>query len=151
MRNLDRIPEAIADLESQELPNVAATARKYDIERTTLRNRWKGKSTSMEECVSVYRQCLTTSQEQALILVINKLTDRNIPPTTAIVKNLAEEIRGSAVGKNWTALFVKRHSKELKSLYLKSIDNKRVKGEYPPAYELFYQLVKLFYLLLYLL
>jgi len=71
-----------------------------------------------------------------------------MPPTTVIVKNLAEEIRGCAVGKNWTASFVDRHKHELKSLYLKSIDNQRVKGEYPPAYELFYQLVKLFYVLL---
>jgi hypothetical protein len=39
MRNLDRIAEAIADLDSQEVPNVKATAEKYDIERTTLANR----------------------------------------------------------------------------------------------------------------
>jgi hypothetical protein len=39
MRNLHRIAEAIADLERQEAPNVKATAEKYDIERTTLRNR----------------------------------------------------------------------------------------------------------------
>jgi len=61
-----------------------------------------------------------------------------MPPTTIIVKNLAEEIRGYAVRKNWTALFVDRHKHELKSLYLKSIDNQRVKGEYPPTYKLFY-------------
>ena len=36
MRNIDRIPEAIADLESQEKPNVKATAEKYDVTRKTL-------------------------------------------------------------------------------------------------------------------
>jgi hypothetical protein len=151
MRNIDRIPEAIADLESQEVPNVKATAEKYDVTRKTLENRWKGKSTSMEEAISTHRQCLTNSQERALIQLINRLTDRGMPPTTAIVKNLAEEIRGCAVGKNWTASFVNRHQNELKSLYLKSIDSKRVKGEYAPAYELFYKLVKSFYALLYFL
>lgn len=142
MRNLHRIPEAIADLESQECPNVKATAEKYDLERKTLEDRWKGKSVSHKEASSIYRQCLTNSQERALVQLINRLTDRNMPPTTAIVKNLAEEIRGCAIGKNWTASFVKRHKDELKSLYLKSIDNKRVKSEYPPSYELFYQLLQ---------
>ena len=100
MRNLHRIPEAIADLESQVVPNVKATAEKYDVTRKTLENRWKGKSTSMEEAISVHRQCLTNSQERALVQLINRLTDRNMPLTTVIVKNLVEEIRGYAVGKN---------------------------------------------------
>ena len=38
MRNIDRIPEAIADLESQEKPNVKAIAEKYDITRKTLKD-----------------------------------------------------------------------------------------------------------------
>ena len=105
----------------------------------------------MEECISTHRQCLTNSQEKALVELINDLTSRRMPPTTAIVKNLAEEIRGCAVGKNWTASFVERHKHELKSLYLKSIDNKRIKGEYSPAYEHFYQLVELYSMLLLLL
>jgi len=61
MPNLDRIPEAIADLESQEVPDLTATAKKYGIVRKTLENRWKGKTTSMEEAVSMHRQCLTNS------------------------------------------------------------------------------------------
>ena len=36
MRNIDRIPEAITNLESQEKPNVKAAAEKYDITRKTL-------------------------------------------------------------------------------------------------------------------
>jgi hypothetical protein len=87
-------------------------------------------------------------QEKALIKLINKLTDHGMPPTSAVVWNLAEEIRGCSVRKNWTASFVQRHRDELKSLYLKSIDNKRVKSEYPPAYELFYKLVECFFVLL---
>jgi hypothetical protein len=39
MRNIDRIPDAIADLESQERPNVKATAEKYGVVRKTLENR----------------------------------------------------------------------------------------------------------------
>jgi len=151
MPNLDRIPEAIADLESQEVPDLTATAKKYGVVRKTLENRWKGKTTSIEEAVSMHRQCLTNSQGRALVLLINRLTDRRMPPTTAIVKNLVEEIRGCAVGKNWTARFVERHKHKLKSLYLKSINTKRVQSKYPPAYKVFYQLVESTLLLLYLL
>ena len=46
-------------------------------------------------------QCLTDEQEEVLIGCINSLTDRGMPPTSQIVRNLAEEIRGSKVGKNW--------------------------------------------------
>ena len=138
MRNIDRIPEAITDLESQEKPNVKATAEKYDVARKTLEDQWKGKSVSIKKAVSIYRQCLTNSQERALVQLINKLTDRRMPPTTAIVKNLAEEIRGCAIGKNWTASFVHRYKHELKSVYLKGMDNKRVKGEFPSVYKVFY-------------
>ena len=38
MRNIHRIPEAIADLESQEVPNVKATIKKYNVTRKTLKD-----------------------------------------------------------------------------------------------------------------
>ena len=71
-----------------------------------------------------------------------------MPPTSAIIKNLAEEIRGGPVGKNWTSLFLIRHKDELKSQYLSNIDNKRVKGEFPPVYKEFFKLVKCYFALL---
>jgi len=47
-------------------------------------------------------------QEEVLIGHINMLTAQSIPPTSQIVKNLAEEIiSGKPVGKNWTSDFVK--------------------------------------------
>ena len=72
---------------------------------------------------------------------INRLTDRGMPPTSQMVKNFAEEVIGRPVGKNWTGQFVKRHQTELKSLYLRNIDNLRVKGEYPLTYKLFFDTV----------
>lgn len=77
--------------------------------------------------------------------LINRLTDRFMPPTPQIVRNLAEEMRGQSVGKNWVGEFVSRHEENLKSLYLRCIDNLRVKGEYVPAYQLFYDLVKFYF------
>ena len=34
MPNLDRIPEAIADLDTQEVPNITETVRKHTVEST---------------------------------------------------------------------------------------------------------------------
>ena len=52
MPNIDRIPEAIADLNSQEVPNIKATTKEYRVVRKTLEYRWKGKTTSMAEAIS---------------------------------------------------------------------------------------------------
>lgn len=144
MDHNNQIRKAIKDLESQEYHNVSATAEKYKVARKTLEDRWKGKSVSIKEANSMYRQALTNAQEQALIDVINQLTARRMPPTPAMVIKLAEEIRGCKVGKNWASEFVQRHKVKLKSVYLSGIDSKRVKSEFHPAYVYFFELVKLF-------
>jgi hypothetical protein len=96
---------------------------------------------SQAEANSEYRQLLTNAQEEVLITHINCLTDRNIPPTSAIVKNMAEEIRGAEVNKNWTGGFILRHQECLKSTYLQNIDNKRASSEYEPMFKYFFELV----------
>ena len=135
------IEAALEDLTLQDAPNVNATAKKYNIVESTLRRRWKGGSVSRMEANSIYRQKLTNAQEASLIQTINRLTDRGIPPTGRIVRNLAEEIVEGSVGKNWTKDFVRRHSDDLKSLYLQNIDKQRSKSEYIPLYKQFYDLV----------
>ena len=105
----ESIDKALADLRLQEHPNIRATARTYQLVESTLRRRWQGKTVSHREASSEYKQRLTNAQEEQLILLINRLTDRSIPPTASIVRNLAEEIISGSIGKNWTADFVKRH------------------------------------------
>ena len=91
---------ALADLESQKVPNYKATAKKFGCDRRTLARRHQGKSTSRAAANSEYRQRLTVAQEATLIGFINKLSDRGMPPTSQIVRNLAEEIISDQVGKN---------------------------------------------------
>ena len=136
-----RIELAIADLNQQTKPNVRATAKKFHLARTTLQRRYNGKSMSKQAAKGEYRQRLNFAQEEALIDVINRLTDRAIPPTPAMVRCLAEELVGGPVGKNWAAEFVKRHKDRLKSVYLQNIDRSRVHSEYVPSYQRFYELV----------
>ena len=64
-----------------------------------------------------------------------------------IVRNLAKEIRGEYVGKNWTGQFVKRHKLRLKSVYLRNIDNIRFSAEYAPMFILFFTLVFVLFVL----
>ena len=106
MPNLHRIPEAITDLDTQEAPNIRATALKYELISKALENRQKGKLVSMEEAVSMYCQVLTNAKEKALVGIINQLTNYRMPLTSAIIKNLTEEIRGALIEKNQIASFV---------------------------------------------
>ncbi len=135
---------ALEDLDTQKQPNYSATARKYGVNRTTLSKRHWGKTTSKAVAISKHCQRLTIQQEEALITQINELTNRGIPPTSQIVRNMAEEMIVDKVGKNWVATFVRRHKKRLTSLYLRTINNQRKKAEYEPLFESFYDLVSRF-------
>ena len=139
--NNAQIELAIADLNRQLKPNYDRTAKAYGLVTSTLRRRHKGITMSREAAKSEYWQNLTSAQEEVLIGRINYMTDRAIPPTPAFVKSLAEEIIQRPIGKNWVAEFVKRHQDRLKSVYLRNIDQKRVKSEYAPSYQLCYDLV----------
>src|ERR1700722_852271 len=102
-------------------------------------------SRSRKDAICRTRQRLTIAQEEVLTTHINKLTDGGIPPTSQIVRNLAEEIAGDVVGKNWTSDFVRRHEDRLKSLYLRNIDNLRIKAEFAPLFKQFYDLVSVYF------
>ena len=140
-----RIELAIADLNRQEKPNIMGTAMEYQLVESTLRRRFKGQTTSREVANSQYRQNLTLAQEEILIGQINRLTDRGLPPTSRIVRNLAEEMINRPVGKNWTGQFVQRYKNRLRSLYLRNIDKDRMNAEYAPMFKQFYDLVVLFF------
>jgi hypothetical protein len=138
----ERIRLAIADLNSQSIPHYKDTAKRHDLVRSTLTRRFHGQTQSIARAVSSFVQRLTTEEEEVLIGHINRLTDRSMPPTSQIVKNMAEEIIGSRVGKNWTSDFVKRHKKSLKSAFLRSIDNLRVKADNTASFQSFYDHVR---------
>jgi hypothetical protein len=148
MVNEEDMEKALDELNAQLLPNYTQIALKFSLERTTLMRRHKGICASRMKATSLHHKLLTDTQEEILITQINKLTVRGLPPTSHIVKNLAEEIVGHEVNKNWTAHFVKRHSSRLKSLYLRNIDNLRMKSEYGLHLQHFFDLVAFHFLFL---
>lgn len=84
-----------------ENPNFSAIACQFPpVNRQTLQRRFEGTQNSRAQSNSVHRQNLTMEQEDQLIRHINMLTARSLPPTSSIVRNLAEEMIQHKVGKN---------------------------------------------------
>jgi Tc5 transposase DNA-binding domain len=137
-----RIELALAELNQQDNPNILKIAKKFGIVESTLRRRATGQHSSHQVSSIAFKQRLSFAQEEVLIYQINQLAERRIPPTSSIVRNLAEEIIGGPVGKNWTGNFVRRHPERLKSLYLRNIDKQRSQSEYAPLYKQFYDFVQ---------
>jgi hypothetical protein len=139
-----RITKAIGAIQRGEFTDYSKAAKYYECSRSAVSRRIRGLTKTRQQANSFWHQCLTIEQEEVLIHRINHLTDRGMPPTSHIVKNLAEEIRGAEVGKNWVGHFVKRHSIRLKRLYLCNIDNLRAGAEYAPMFQLFFSIVSYF-------
>src|SRR4051812_2355000 len=134
------IDAAINDLASQEAPNIAATAKRHNVNRSTLSRRWRGKIGSWEDYVDSM-SLLTKQQQKNLVSYINKLTERGIPPTNAMVRNFAYDICQKWPGKNWVYRFVQAHENVLKSGYLCGADLSRQKADNAYQYRLYFELV----------
>ena len=100
MVNEEYMQAALADCDLSEDPNYTEIAKKHHINRLTLSRRHQDITRSRAQFLSESVQCLTKAQEETLISYINRMTNRNMPPTTQIVRNLAEEIIQNPVGKN---------------------------------------------------
>ncbi len=72
----NRISTAIADLDSQEVPNYGATAKKYDLVRTTVWRRHTAQTVSRSEATTESRQVLNGAQEKVLLGHIDRLVAR---------------------------------------------------------------------------
>jgi hypothetical protein len=141
MVNKDDMKKVLDELNVQLLSNYTQITLKFGLQCTTLMQRHQGICTPQASVTSQHYKLFTNTQEEDLITQINKLTARGLPPTSYIMKNLAEEIVSHEVNKNWMAHFVKCHSSCLKSLYLCNIDNLQIKSEYGPHIQHFFDLV----------
>ena len=141
MVNNEALSNAIADLRSQSTPNFAVTARKWNVDRNTLRRRFQGLQCSNNVAHFEAQGVLSTTMEDVLVERINTLSARGMPPTPQIVRNLVSELSGGPVGKNWVSRFVKRRDSELCSVWLDSIDYSRRIADNSKHFEHYFQLV----------
>ena len=137
---MDQIEAALADLRLQDQPNISATAKCYNVNRSTLSKRFNGVQQSKEEGYELQR-LLSNAQSNALIKYINTLTERGLPPTNAMVRNFAADIAGRQPGPHWMSRWLKAHSKELKSGYLTPIDSSRKRSKSAYYYALYFELL----------
>jgi Tc5 transposase DNA-binding domain len=114
-----------------------------------LRRRFNGTQRSTREFHSECIQCLTDAQEDVVVGFINKFTDRYIPPTSQIVKNVAQEVSKTTVSKNWVAHFTRRHKDRLCAGYLNTIDSGRVKADNTLLLGQFYEQVSVDFTMFY--
>ena len=141
MVNETDIQQAISDLKSQKIPNYTQTAKKYNVQKTTLMRRFKGETVSTEEAHSRDQKLLTTAQESILVEHIRKLSNRGLPPTPKILENLVTEIVGHPIGGRWIERFRKRYGNELTSVYLRNIDQSRRIADNSKHFEHYFKIV----------
>lgn len=142
MAHSTRIAEAIEDLESQMRPNFSDTARRYNVERTTLRRRFRGEQGTIQQAISETRQRLTHTQEEVVIEQINKLSGKGLSTTPQMVKNFAQEIAGVELGPNWVSRFIRRHQDRLTSRYLRAINHSRKIADNSENFQHFFDTVR---------
>ncbi|KAF2236000.1 hypothetical protein EV356DRAFT_464521 [Viridothelium virens] len=97
---------AIAAADAQKNPNYSQLAREFGICRSTLSRRHRGVTQSIREVHRNRQAKLSELQERSLVTYINKLSQRGIPSTSKIVRNLAENIAQNPIGKSWLPRFI---------------------------------------------
>jgi hypothetical protein len=125
MPDEEQIKRALAYLKAQKKPNITVMARQFKIAPSTLSDRFYGKTVSHEEATANTRLKLSLAQEKILIVYINKLSDRGLPSTPRIVRNLIRELSKTEIGEHWVSRFYKRYKDELSNVYLRVINYKR--------------------------
>ncbi|KAI0993617.1 hypothetical protein K3495_g14567, partial [Podosphaera aphanis] len=103
---------ALLELRSDSSLKVAEVARRYNVSRPALSRRFNLKSTSIVGKQESQR-LLNNRQEMEILKYIRRLSERFLPPTACIIRNMASELCGSLPSKNWVSRFIARHEHEL--------------------------------------
>ncbi|KAF7181278.1 hypothetical protein CNMCM7691_000496 [Aspergillus felis] len=130
-----RILLAISALKKQEISNIREAARVYNIPRSTLQDRLRGKTFRNEARANSHK--LTQSEEESLVRWILSIDQRGAAPRPSYVREMANILlakRGTtpiqAVGEKWVYNFIKRRD-ELKTRFSRRYNHQRAKCEDP--------------------
>jgi hypothetical protein len=130
-----RILLAISALKKQEISNIREAARVYNIPRSTLQDRLRGKTFRNEARANSHK--LTQSEEESLVRWILSMDQRGAAPRPSHVREMANILlakRGTtpiqAVGEKWVYNFIKRRD-ELKTRFSRRYNHQRAKCEDP--------------------
>ena len=115
------IAAALADLALQELPNYTATAKKFNINRSTLSRRHRNITVFVKKSKQT-TSILSNQQEKELIRYINKLIERDISSLNVMIRVFTYNISEKQLNTNWLYEFIQRYSDILQSMFLQEAD-----------------------------
>ena len=141
MAPIDDALESLKSLEPGEQPHFTQVAKKYGCNRSTLSKRWRGVQASMAQKLENSR-LLNTLQEKELLLYIDDLTARGLPPTRQMIRNFASDIAGRQAGRSWADRFIKRHDIDLVSRWASGMDTERKRADSAFKYALYFKLLQ---------
>ena len=131
---------ALTELRSSSSLNIASAARKHGVTRSALSKRFHAKTSSPAQGAES-RRILNDKQEEELVSYIHHLCERCLPPTPKIVANIAQELCGRKLSKNWSSRFVARHKHRLDARYLNTVDLARHRADSRSNYEAYFAIV----------
>jgi hypothetical protein len=144
-----RIQLALQAYRQGQFSSLRAAAKPYGASRTTLTRRSHG-TPSRSDFTSPNRK-LTPTEESVLVEWILSMDSRGMPPTKALVQQMAEILLAervqdassikAQVGQQWVYRFITRHP-ELKSRYNRKYDYQRAKCEDPEIIQAWFRLVR---------
>ena len=85
---------------------------------------------------------LNNQQEQQLVSYIREISERCLPPTPAMVAEMATQLGGRPPGNNWSSRFVERHKAELDSNYLNNLDLERHQADSVASFEQYFAIIQ---------
>jgi hypothetical protein len=137
-----RVLLALQVVRTSQKMNVTRVAKLYNVPRSTLRDRLRGKPQAAEVRNSNLK--LTSSEEETIVQYVLDLDSRGFPPRIYRVKDMADLLlttRGATpVGKQWAYNFIRRRP-ELKTRFSRAYDFQRALCEDPELIDAWFRLV----------
>jgi hypothetical protein len=115
-------------------------AKDFKFDHSTLSRRHQGKQ-APRAAKAVQQQKLNPQQEEKLIIYIGELTERGLPPTREMIKNLASAVAESDMGESWVLRFLTRHKTKLTFKWTTGIDRNRHKADSKARYSMYFDLL----------
>jgi hypothetical protein len=132
----------ISEVTSNRVKSLTRAAAIYNVPRTTVRDRRAG-TRPRSECEPNSKR-LTKLEEEVVLDNILDASLRGLPPTKALVRDMADRLLrergGKPVSKHWVDNFVKR-TPELKKRWSRPYDRQRAACEDPAVIEPWFSLV----------
>jgi len=138
-----RVLLAIKAFQNREIPTITEAARRFEVPRTSLRNRINGHRNRSETRANNYK--LTQLEEESLLQWTLSMDSRGSAPRPTMVAEMANILLAErctqTVGVNWVFNYIKRYP-ALKTRFSRRYDYQRAQCEDPTVMRKWFDLVQ---------